>query len=358
MKKQPNECKRCLNNDTVRHIEYDPTGVCVFCNNYDRIAAQLNDQARLLQLFQNRINLVKGKHRYDAVVGISGGKDSVFVLYQLIHKYHLKVRAFTLDNGFFSPQARQNVDRLVREFRIEHEYVEFDRNFLAELYHYSMTHFLTPCVACSYLGYVAMINYAMRHNAGICVHGRSPEQMLRCYGSDIFTNFVDLGLKDINEIDIDRAYMEILNGVAQKLDPQIAEEVRSMLYSGAEDCRLRELVPFFLYHSYDEQNITDFLLENTGWRPPSDYNHFDCKVHNAAKYIYQTAEGRPHRLPETSVRIRRKEISKDEGRDILQKEYINKPKDELDYLCKFAGINQTILLLKAKAYNWINRHHG
>lgn len=38
MKNTCRECRRCLNNDTVRHIEYDNDGVCNFCNNYDEVA--------------------------------------------------------------------------------------------------------------------------------------------------------------------------------------------------------------------------------------------------------------------------------------------------------------------------------
>lgn len=358
MKNTCRECRRCLNNDTVRHIEYDNDGVCNFCNSYDEVAIRLGDQKKLEKLFKNRVAKIKGKHAYDAVVGISGGKDSVYVLHQLINKYHLKVRAFTLDNGFFTTEARKNVDRIVRDFDVEHEYVEFDPKFLKEVYHYSMSHFLTPCVACSYLGYVSMINYAMRHDAGFCIQGRSPEQMLRSYGNDVFSRFIDLGLKDINEIDINKEYLKILDDVAQKISPKLARQIKVMLYEDTQDDNLRELVPYFLYHPYDEAKIVEFLQKETTWRPPKEYNHFDCKVHNAAKYIYQTAEGRPHRLPETSVRVRRGEISKEAGREILAKEIIEKPKDELKYLCEFAKINQSNLLLKARTYNWINRHRG
>ncbi len=351
-------CSRCLNDQTVRNVNFDADGVCNFCHQYDQIAPQLNDYDTLSKLFRERVDAVKGKHAYDVAVGISGGKDGIFVLYQLIHQYHLKVCTFTLDNGFFSPDARRNVNRIMQGFQVEHEYIEFDREFLADIYHYSMTHFLTPCVACSYLGYVAMINYAMRRDAGFCIHGRSPEQMLRCYGNDVFTNFVNLGLKSINDINIDAEYCKILDDVAQKLNPKIAQQVRTMLYRDAESAKLREFVPYFLYHPYDEAKIIDFLQSHTQWRPPTDYNHYDCKVHNAAKYIYQTAEGRPHRLPETSVRVRRGEISQKEGQDILQQEIIDKPQAELDYLCHFARVNQTLLLLKAKTYHWINQHHA
>ena len=40
-------------------------------------------------------------------VSFSGGKDSTYVLYKLVKEYRLKVKAYTLDNGFLSQEARE-----------------------------------------------------------------------------------------------------------------------------------------------------------------------------------------------------------------------------------------------------------
>ena len=77
------KCTRCLNDSSVRNISFDSEGVCNFCRGYERIADKLNDRQTLQRLFESRIERVRGKHRYDAALGVSGGKDSVFVLSQL-----------------------------------------------------------------------------------------------------------------------------------------------------------------------------------------------------------------------------------------------------------------------------------
>ena len=118
-------CVRCLNDTTVRNFRLDEQGVCNFCRAYSKIEDKLNDDALMHKLFVDRIERIRGKHAYDAAVGISGGKDSVYVLDQLVNVYHLKVKAFTMLNGFFSDEARENVDRLVAEFGVEHEYISF-----------------------------------------------------------------------------------------------------------------------------------------------------------------------------------------------------------------------------------------
>ncbi len=345
-------CKRCLNDSSVRHISFDSEGVCNFCREYDKISGRLNDFETLQKLFDKRIERIKGRHRYDAAVGISGGKDSAYVLSQLTERYGLRVKAFTMDNGFLSAQAKENINRLVSAFGAEHEYISFDVQTLKRVYNYSMSKLLVPCIACSYIGYASMIGYAARIDAGICVHGRSPEQMLRSYPLDVFSRFIDWGLEDSAQMDFGKCYMELLESVKEKVDADIFEDIRAIAFDGVDTSDLREFVPYFLYHPYDESEIVSWLKNNTPWSPPDDYNHFDCEVHNAAKYIYQRAEGRPHRLPETSVLVRSGQLTREQGEALLKNEIIRqKPKDELKKLCGFAGVSQTLLFAKAEIYN-------
>lgn len=346
------KCTRCLNDSTVRRMSYDENGVCSYCRSYDTISSKLSDKTRLEELFCERIENVRGKYDYDAALGISGGKDSVFVLHELTKRYGLKVKTFTLLNGFFSDDARANVDRLVREFGVEHEYIEIDSALLKRFYRYSMKHWLTPCVACSYLGYAAMINYTTRINAGLCIHGRSPQQMLRYYGDDVFTSLVDAGLKSVSEIDINALYKELLSSIESRMDEKLLSDVKSMLYDGIEQSDFREFVSYFLYHDYDEQSIVEFLRQNTGWKTDENYDHYDCLVHNAAHYIYQCAEGRPHCLPEISVLVRSGKISQSDGIRLVESErYSLKPYEEIKLLCDTVELRPTPILLKAAIYN-------
>ena len=347
-------CKRCINDESVRNISFDNYGICNYCRAYETIEKQITYYSKLEKLFKTRLKKVKGQYNYDAAVGISGGKDSIYVLDQLINKYHLKVKAFTMNNGFLTDTAKQNINRLVREFDVEHEYINYEQELLRRVYHYSMKHFLVPCVACSYIGYASMIGYASKINAGMCVHGRSHEQMLRYYDDDMFSALVKLGLKNIDEIDLDKEYTKLFKGLEMKADKGLFEEVRMAALGDLEKGHFREFVPYFLYHDYNEADIIDYLKTNTSWRPPKDYNHYDCAIKDAAKYIYQCAEGRPHILPEISVLIRMGKLTREEGLSKLSLAKIEKkPKEQLANLCNFAKVSQTSVLTKARIYNKI-----
>lgn len=351
------QCTRCINDTTVRKIKFNKDGVCNYCNNYDTIKDKLNNYSKLQTLFEERINSIKGKFDYDVALGISGGKDSIFVLHELVYKYGLKVKTFTLDNGFLSESAIENINIIVKEFNVEHEYIHFDEALLKRFYRYSMKKWLTPCVACSYLGYATMINYTARINAGICIHGRSPQQMLRYYGEDVFTSFVDDGLKPLAELDTNKLYTDLLKSIESKVDKNLMTEIKDILFKDVSDNNFPQFLSYFLYHKYDEAEIVKFLSENTSWKPKTDYDHYDCKIHNAAHYIYQCAEGRPHCMPEVSYLVRNESLKVQEALNLLSDKYYHKPpKDEIKLLCDFVELKPGIIFLKAKIYkNFIKK---
>lgn len=345
------KCTICLNDNSVRHIKFNKNGVCNFCENYFRDREKLKDYNNLQKLFLERIELIKGKHKYDVAVGISGGKDSVFVLHELKNKYNLKIKAFTMNNGFLSDEAIINIDKIVKELDVEHEYIIFDKSLLKKFYSYSIKKWLVPCVACSYIGYASMINFASKIDAGMIVHGRAPEQMFRMYGEDVFTEMVMAGLTSIKNLNLSELYMGLLSSIDDKLDENLKKDVKTMLFKDIDGDDFREFVAYFLYHPYNEKEIVKFLKENTSWRVGEHYNHYDCKIHLATKYIYQCAEGRAHTLPEISFLVRDGQLTRDEAEKKLKDELLeSKPKKEMDELFGYIDKKEFSTILKANIY--------
>ena len=82
------------------------------------------------------------------------------------------------------------------------------------------------------------------------------------------------------------------------------------------------------------------------------YNHYDCRIHPATKYIYQCAEGRPHILPEISFLVRDGKLTRDEAKKILAGEVLHeKPKEEMKELFNYIGKSEIPTRIKAEIYN-------
>jgi N-acetyl sugar amidotransferase len=110
------ECTRCVQDTTVPGIEFDDNGVCNFCHSHDELTRLFpNDErgeAFLQQLFA-RIKADGKDKPYDCVVGISGGRDSTFLLWCCVKRWKLRPLAVHFNDGFDNPVAGENMLRAV-----------------------------------------------------------------------------------------------------------------------------------------------------------------------------------------------------------------------------------------------------
>ena len=346
------ECTRCVNDKTVKHISFNSEGVCSFCTSYETDYDKLHDYKNLEKLFLTKLN-PSGDYDYDCAVGFSGGKDSTYVLYKLVKEYKLKVIAYTLDNGFLSSEAKEKIDRIINELGVEHEYVECDTDLLKRTYKHIVSHYLSPCIACSFLGYAVMINYASKVNAKVGIHGRSTYQMFRNYShtsDDVFKPFIEAGLKE--NVNLEELYTGVIGKIDLLVDKKLAADIKNNLLKDAYEKEFREFIPYFLYHEYNKKDLIKFLEGNTSWRVDSEEEHFDCLIHHGARYIKDMAARRSHSMPEFSVMIRENALTKAEAYQLMSKKEDKKiAKKELKMLCKYAHINYPLLMLKAKIYS-------
>lgn len=347
------QCSKCLNDFTVKHIHFDEEGVCNYCNSYAKYYDKLHDYDKLEKLFLRKIDNKEG-YQYDCAVGFSGGKDSTYVLYKLVKEYKLKVYAYTLDNGFLSAEAKERINDIVRELNVDHEYVECDIELLKKVYKKITNKYLSPCIACSFLGYAVMINQASKVSAKVTIHGRSTYQMFRNFASDVddvFKPFIFSGLEE--KVDLDRLYGEVLSKIEMLVDEDLKKEIEEKLLNDAFKNGFREFIGYFLYHPYNKEAVINYLQNETIWSFNKEAEHFDCLIHYGAWYLKSLIARRNHELPEYSVMVREGHITKHEGMERIKIKNIDKKraKKELKMFCKYCKASYPLIMFKAKIYS-------
>ena len=351
--KNNKKCRYCLNDYTVRNFKLDENQKCNFCNMYDQYYEKLHNYTELGKLFLKKISNKEG-YKYDVALGFSGGKDSTYVLYKLVKEYKLKVYAYTLDNGFLSGEAKKRINDIVKELNVIHEFVECDMSLLKKIYKKIVSKYLSPCIACSFLGYAVMINQASKVNAKVTIHGRSTYQMFRNFASDVddvFKPFILSGLEE--NVDLNSLYSNILNKIELLVDKDLKKEIEEKLLKDAYTKGFRDFIAYFLYHPYNKDDIIKFLQENTLWDYDTEAEHFDCLIHYGAWYLKSMIARRDHELPEKSVMIREKHVTKDEMYKELNNKKVDvlRAKKELKMFCTYCNMSYTKLMLKAKIYS-------
>jgi len=106
-------CVSCVLSAAFPGIEFNEEGVCNFCRDKLQVTSDEEAIARAKEKIEEMISLKRGGSRYDALMCYSGGKDSTYTLMLAVQKYGLKVLSFTLDNGFLSSGALDNINRVV-----------------------------------------------------------------------------------------------------------------------------------------------------------------------------------------------------------------------------------------------------
>lgn len=97
-------CVKCVLPETIPGITFNEKGLCSYCASSKEFRERGEDE--LFHLADS----IRGKHKeYDAIVPISGGRDSSFVLWYAVRVLKLRVLAVSFHNDFVNVQAIENI---------------------------------------------------------------------------------------------------------------------------------------------------------------------------------------------------------------------------------------------------------
>jgi N-acetyl sugar amidotransferase len=118
------QCSKCVMDKSAEEITFNKKGVCNFCE---------QAQKSLKEIKEGKLDIskIKGK-KYDCLIGLSGGVDSSMVLHHAV-KMGLKPICFSLDNGWNTEKADENVRKLVNKLGVKHIIYKIDLEKYREL---------------------------------------------------------------------------------------------------------------------------------------------------------------------------------------------------------------------------------
>lgn len=125
-------CSRCIYDETIPYITFDENGICNYCHQYDSMDREYptgEDGHRRIEKLTAQIRREGRQKKYDAVVGISGGCDSSFMLYKA-KELGLRPLAAHFDNTWNSKIAVENIHNILTKLKVDlFTYVVDSREF-------------------------------------------------------------------------------------------------------------------------------------------------------------------------------------------------------------------------------------
>ena len=117
-------CARCILPETFPGIWFDEDGVCNYCLEYQPVRVFGEDElAKVLDKYSG-----KGA-KYDCLVPISGGRDSSFVLYNVVERFGMRALALTVDSGGITEEGYRNIEKITGALNVDHVWLR-DENHI------------------------------------------------------------------------------------------------------------------------------------------------------------------------------------------------------------------------------------
>ena len=286
-KKGPTTVEHCaacgIGNDTPG-IKLDERGCCNLCRDFatyaDRVDAYFRQRDELREVIAEAAKRKTGK--YDCMALLSGGKDSTYALYQLVGM-GFKVYALTLDNGYISPEALANAQRVVDDLGIDHEFASTDH--MPEIFRDSLRRFSNVCQGCFKTIYTLSLRRANELGIPALVTGLSRGQL--------FETRLNLGLFHGNRSDdeIDRTVLQARKAYHRRNDA-VTECLGNEEFLDDGIFERIQLIDFYRYWSASLTEMLDYLQTRAPWVRPSDTGRStNCLINDVGIHVHRRERG-------------------------------------------------------------------
>ena len=325
-------CKKCILPESYPGIRFNQIGVCNYCRTYKKMECKGKVELdKFLKSFRN-----EGRN-FDIVVGISGGKDSTYLLYYLAKVCGLRVLAYSADNSFVSQEAKASMKEMVNILNVklfieEHDYLKncLRSNFSSWLRKPSPGMISMLCCGCRLGMYRGLLRCAKKYKIPMVAIGST--KLERILHKRIFLTTNPLGKKiaNIKSLSLLLGLLyEALRNPFYFLNPFISimyvkdylyffhlETMRKLFYPN------QRILYLYDYIKWDEKSIIstikkEFDLRALGW-------HSDCKVALLKKYILKKTVGFTDQDEVLSKMIRENMITREEALERLGEDKVPK----------------------------------
>lgn len=314
-------CTQCILPSSYPGIQFDESGVCNYCRGALQNQGRSEDKKSKADL-DKIVMAHKGKNpEYDAIVGLSGGKDSTYVAYYLKKEYDLKILGFNYDIGYRSDYATQNLRRVTDKLDMDLVTIRPKRSFLLRLFAHFMKKRGEFCSVCNNLGYLIGASFLRSQKRTLGFSGLSVGGWSKKYEFQ----------QNISVTSMRYFFGNLTDDLFQQLlaQPFIDNDV-VMSFKNSHDPRQAQIgtkehkqlgehaMNFIQLPDYIDWNIREIphvLARDLGWSHPKDMHesHFDCLLFPIKEYLKLKKYGLTQETIKNSVLIREGLMTRDEA---------------------------------------------
>lgn len=285
-------CNKCIMPASYPDITFDNKNICSFCNTHDNKRFNILGKEKLEAILAEKLEDSSHKKRkYDCIVLLSGGKDSVYMLYYTVKHLKLKPIAVTYDNCFYNNIAKENAETACKKLDVPWKYIKvgFKHQFgmLREILKISeiLGTFTHICGNCAVNVKTCGLNLAKEHKIPFVFDGvTSYEDFFQPSFAGLKSFMKKISSKNIVNILYHTGKYCYYNAL-QRIEMKYPLKERFLPTSRITFPKSIKIIRFYDFIEWDIMNKFDFLKNELGWKNPEGIIHrFDCILHNLINY--------------------------------------------------------------------------
>ena len=288
-------CTRCIMDTTVPGIRFDGDGECNFCSLHDKMDQEFPVSGELVQKHLNKIIKAGRGRKYDCVLGISGGRDSMHTLYMAKKVWGLSPIAVHFNDGFGNPAAGENMANGCKILGVELRTITSDWRESKDLKIAFLKGSTSDMEEATDLGIAtALYGVAAKERVKYILIGQS----FRTEGiAPLSWNYLDgRYLKSVH-----KEHGQVPLRPWKPDDPGFNLGLREMFYYAV--LRGIKTVPILYYTDYIRQDVDEVLEEKLKWQNPGAH-YYDDLYQSIMTYVLRTKFNINRRLFNYSALVR------------------------------------------------------
>ena len=157
-------------------MTFNEEGFCEICHRFDKKWKPWLENKHLQEESERKLlrilNRAKAKGKiYDCVIGISGGKDSLYTLYLAVKRFGLNPLAVSIDNGFLTDEAKEVIRKACENLKVD--YIIYRLEMIYDLYRHFLLKTGYFCSVCFIMIIQGLQRFAKCFDVPIMLIGKS-----------------------------------------------------------------------------------------------------------------------------------------------------------------------------------------
>ncbi|MBN1582134.1 MAG: ATPase [Anaerolineae bacterium] len=340
-------CSKCVLSDKAPNIVFDQDGVCNYCHTYPKFSYK--GEAELIKTLDS---FRRPDSKYDCVVGLSGGRDSSYLLLKLVKDYGMKVLAVNYENPFTVPQAKKNIENALKALNVDIVHFQDKNNRHKRVFRDTVRAWfkrpspaLIPivCIGCK-PAWIEIYRIAKKHDIHCVASGGNPFEVIsfkrELVGIERDQDARSAFFKYIYSL------REIIKNMGYFTPGVVLTLMKSYLFGNPFSLGIRLFYPdltwveMFNYIEWNEQEILSRIRNELGWEGPANIKstwRFDCRVKHLVDLMYVKTLGLTDKDDFYAKVVREGLMDRADALERLEKENALYP-DEIRTLLEQAGI--------------------